>query len=179
LLRGFARWERQRFDDEPVLSSLERDAEVLGGGLAHTLPLPFLRAGAWLGLEGSFDRMQTEASRDLFGLAGAYDHDRFRSELELGVPLPARLTFRAAGSAARESYAHRSVVDLLTDDGVGSADPRRRRDAVLESRVSLERPLGRGVAVELAWRGTRRISNVDLYDYDRSVVGLYLHARSR
>jgi Flp pilus assembly protein TadD len=179
LLRGFARFERQRFDEEPVLSSLERDAEVLGGGLGHSLPLPFLRPGAWLDLEGSFDRTQSEASRDLFGLAGAYDHDRFRGALELGVPLPLRITARLGGSAARERYAYRSVVDLLTDDGVGTADPGRRRDTVLEGRLGLERPVGRGIAVELAWRGTRRVSSVDLYDYDRSVVGLYLHASTR
>jgi hypothetical protein len=179
VLRSFARFERQRFDDAPALASLERDADVLGGGAGHTLPLAFLRPGAWLDLEASFDRAETRATRDLFGLAGAYDHDRFLGSAELGVPLPARVMLRLAGSASRERYAHRSVVDLLTDDGVGTSDPRRRRDSLLESRVSLERPLGRGVSVELAWRGTRRVSNVDLYDYDRSVVGLTVHARTR
>jgi tetratricopeptide (TPR) repeat protein len=175
VLRTFARFERRRYHDPPLLDSLERDGILFGGGLEQILPIG-LRPGAWLALQGRFDRSRTNADRDLFGLEGAYDYDRWGSTLTLHVPLPWQLDVRASASVARERYAHRNVVDLITDDGVGTVDPCRRRDTLIGGRLGIGRSLGRYLRLELGWRGTRRISNVDLYDYERHVVGLYIQA---
>lgn len=175
VLRTFATFERRRYHDPPLLDSLERDGILLGGGLEQILPIG-LRPGAWLALQGRFDRSRTNADRDLFGLEGAYDHDRWRSTLALHVPLFWQLDVNASASLARERYAHRNVVDLITDNGVGTVDPCRRRDTVVRGRVGIGLPLGRHLRLELGWRGTRRVSNVDLYDYERHVVGLYIQA---
>ena len=67
---------------------------------------------------------------------------------------------------------------MITDDGVGTVDPRKRRDTLIEGRLSIGRRLGRFLKLELGYRGTRRISNVDLYGYERHVVGLYIEATS-
>jgi hypothetical protein len=175
VLRSFARFERRSYHDPPLLDSLERDGIAFGGGLEHILPIG-LRPGAWIALRGGFDRRQTDADRDLFGFEGAYDHDRLGGKLTLYLPLPWQLDVRSSVAAGRELYAHLNVVDMITDDGVGRVDPRRRRDTLIGGRVSIGRRLGRFLRLELGWRGTRRISNVDLYDYQRHVVGLYLEA---
>jgi hypothetical protein len=65
---------------------------------------------------------------------------------------------------------------MITDDGVGTLDPRKRRDWLIEGRLSIGRRLGRFLRLELGYRGTHRISNVDVYGYDRHVVGLYIRA---
>jgi tetratricopeptide (TPR) repeat protein len=175
VLRSFARFERREFRDTPFLDSLERDGIVYGGGLEHILPLGF-RRGAWVAVQASFDRTETDADRDLFGFEGAYDNDRLAGKLALYCPLPWRLDVRSTVYAGRELYRNPNVVDMITDDGVGTLDPRKRRDWLIEGRLSIGRRLGRFLRLELGYRGTRRISNVDVYGYDRHVVGLYIRA---
>jgi hypothetical protein len=76
-------------------------------------------------------------------------------------------------SLAYEHYDHANVIDFLTDDGRGDLNPDSRRDLVTDVAISLVRPISRRMDVELGWRFTHRESNVDLYGYDRHVVGLY------
>lgn len=178
VLRAYGSLERKRFADDPSLPSLERDALVYGVGGEHQLPLRIL-PGAWAVVGGSFQRTDTEAERDAFGFAGAFDHDRWSSFLRVRMPLFAGVEATGTIAFAQELYKHRNVLDFLTDNGVGTSDPSKRRDRVFESRLALSRPVGRGVSLEVAYRGLRRASNVDLYDYERHIVGFYVRALVR
>ena len=131
-------------------------------------------SGAWGSLGLRWQRTLTQGSEDLFGLDSAFDHDLFETSLRLEAPLPWRIAASASVSLGLERYAHDNVIDFLTDDGVGSLDPVRRKDLVVETRIGLGRPLTRWSDLELAWRRTDRHSNVDLYAYDRNVLGVTL-----
>jgi hypothetical protein len=171
LLRLHGSGQRLEYDPEPLFSSLERDGWSYGGGLEQILPLP-LREGAWLSWGGGYTRRDTEAGRDLLGFDGAYDHDRFGALARVHVPLPwlLRADLRAAFDAER--YDHANVIDGLTDGGVGRPDPRKRRDDVFGVGALLARPLWGSSELELSWSFCDRDSNVDLYAYDRHVVGM-------
>ncbi len=95
------------------------------------------------------------------------ESDAELTRLEASVATDARF---ALGYA---KYRNPNVFDFLF-----SLDADRRRDLYGELGVKLTRPIHRFVQLELAWRGIRRASNVELYDYDRHVVGLYVRAFS-
>jgi tetratricopeptide (TPR) repeat protein len=177
VLRLFASGEHLDYREEPLFSSLERSGWAYGGGLEHHAP--FLRwPDAWLSLGADFTRRDTKASRDLLGFKGAYDHDRWRGTLRARLPLPWRIDADAAASLAGEFYDNRNVIDALSDGGVGAASPNRRRDVVWRTYLILTRPVLRSTDLELVWHFTDRISNVDLYRYDRTGVGLYLRVHT-
>jgi hypothetical protein len=92
------------------------------------------------------------------------------------VPLVWKLASDAQLAVGYERYDYRNVIDFLTDDGgVGTLSPVRRRDLVLDGRIALVRPVTRAAQIELAWRRLERISNVDIYSYDRDILGVYVN----
>jgi hypothetical protein len=173
-LRLFAEAEALDYDEVAILSSLERDGWSWGGGLEHAAAIPGWE-GAWAALEAGYRRSETEGATDLLGFASAYDHDRWRGLLRLGLPLVWRLHADLVFSWAHERYDHQNVVDFLSGvAGGGSLDPgsaRRRRDGVAELWIRLVRPVTRFADAELSWRYFDRASNVSLYDYDRHIAG--------
>ena len=70
------------------------------------------------------------------------------------------------------------MIDFLTDEGVGTPTPEHRKDTVAEGRIAITRPVTRFLSVEVAWRGSRRLSNVDVYEYHRQIIGTYLRVQS-
>jgi len=171
VLRLFAEGERLDYHEQPFISSLERGGWRYGGGLEHTGLLP-LRPGAWLALGAGYARLDTTARRDLLGFDGAYDHDRWRGSLRSHWPLVWGFEADTSLFLDGELYAHRNVVDALTAGGVGTTDPCKRRDLVLNAGLALTRPVNRWVDLQLVYAYTNRDSNVELYAYDRSVGGL-------
>jgi hypothetical protein len=138
------------------------------------VPLPGWR-GTWLSAGADFLRHDTDSERDpILGFASPYDHDRVRATLRVRGPLLLGFESEASFSWAREDYEHRNFYDLLG----GHLDPSTRRDTVLEGRFSLYRPLTRYAAIELRLQQTDRHSNLDLYDYDRRIVGVYLRVHT-
>ena len=122
-------------------------------------------------------RTNTEASTDLLGFVGDYDKRRLDVDLQLRFPLGSHLHGRLAGSLGWERYPNRNVIDFLTDEGIGTPTPSRRRDAILTATAALGWSLTRNLQIEVRWRGERHRSNVDVYDYKRSVVGVYVTAQ--
>ncbi len=173
-LRLFGLFEQQSYHDPPILTSLERDGIRYGGGVEHLVSMPVLGDRGWFSWGGRFVRTDTEGERDFFGLGPAFDGDRYELRLRAALPLVFGFRLEASAVGARESYDHRNVVDFLTDDAIGDPTPSRRRDTVFELRTALVRPIGRHVDLEFAVRATYRSSNVDVYDYDRRVAGVYL-----
>ena len=123
---------------------------------------------------GRFSRFDASAGRDLFGFGAAYDNDRWDAGIVVALPLGFETSLVASASFGFEHYQHANVIDFLTDDGVGDATANRRRDVVAEYALTLSRPLREHLYLDLSYRVTDRKSNVDLYSYDRQVVGVML-----
>jgi len=172
--RLFASLEEFSYPEEPILPNLDRDGWALGGGIEHFVPVRPL-PDAWFSLGADFRRFETDSDRDpLLGFASPYDHDRwratatFRSALWLGFEGEATLSW------SQERYAHRNLFDALTDDGVGTVTPSTRLDRVLDGHLSLVRPITRYAGVELRLQQISRSSNVDIFEYDRRIIGVYV-----
>jgi tetratricopeptide (TPR) repeat protein len=177
VLRLYSEWEQVSYHEEPLFDSLERDGTALGGGVEHTVPIPGWEQ-AWGALDLRFRRLETDARRDLLGFESPYDHDAWTASLRVHLPLWWGFSAESHLSLGHERYAHRNLYDFLTDDGVGNPDPRERRDTLLEGGLALVRPITRFARAELVWRGFSRVSNVDVYDYDRRVLGFYLRLQT-
>jgi len=170
----YGTWERSSYDDEPSLSSLDQDGRWYSLGVDHTIEVPGLE-GTFVTVGGRWATLDTGSSDDLFGFDSAYDHDRWSAGFAVSAPLPWQVSLGLAGRVGFEGYENVNLVDFLTGDG-GDLDlsPERRHDRVFEYGVTLSRPIRSGLFVDLSWRATNRHSNVDLYTYDRNVVGLAL-----
>jgi tetratricopeptide (TPR) repeat protein len=171
--RLYADLERRSDFEEPTLSSLDQDGLSVGGGIEHTTPLPGW-SGASVTIGGRYARFTSGADRDLFRFGPAYDNTRWDAEASLALPLHFDTSLVASASFGFEHYRHANVIDFLTDDGIGDARAERRHDVVAEYAIGLSRPLREHFFLDLGYRFTKRSSNVDLYAYDRHVVGLTL-----
>jgi tetratricopeptide (TPR) repeat protein len=172
VLRLHAGGERLEYDDAPLSESLDRSGWSFGGGAEHLLPLGKERTG-WLAWGGSYQRRETEATRDDLGFRSAYDGDRYRASLRGSLGLPFQIRARADLYFDYERYAHRNVIAQLSED----SDPaRRRRDQSWSGSLSLRRPLYPGIDLEIHANYIDRASNVDLYGYERAITGVRLHA---
>jgi hypothetical protein len=168
--------ERRAYDDEPALSSLERDGWRLGANLRHAFssarPAP-----SQLVTQLGYARTLTEGRTDAFGLGAAFDAHLVSLDSAFRIALPAQLLLDARLGVAAERFDARNAVDFLSDDGVGDPSPDRRRDFAIDAGVTLTRPITRWLDAQLRIRETRRFSNVDVYDWDRQVVGTQLRLR--
>jgi len=171
-LRAFGNTSWYGYDETPFSSALERDGFAFGTGFEHGARIPGFRDAvfSWFGSWGRFD---SDATRDpLLGFEGDFDRDGYGGGARVSSALPWRFSADLGFSFLREEYANDNLVDYLTDEGIGSATPRKRRDAIWEARLRLVRPITRFIDVELGVRYGDHASNVDLYDYDRWVSGL-------
>jgi tetratricopeptide (TPR) repeat protein len=168
----YADVSHQSYFQKPALTSLDRDGNLYGAGIEQTFAVPGWRpALLTLGARGS--RFQSEATKDVLGFMGAYDNTRWEGNVLLRAPLVWNVQGILGLSLAYEHYDHANVLDFLTDNGHGDPTPTPRRDWVADVGVTLIRPVYRHVDAEIGWHFTRRDSNVDLYNYDRHLVGLY------
>ena len=174
VLRVFAEGERLAYQEDPVLSTFERSGWAFGGGLEHFVPVRVGEERAWISLGAGFRRLETDADPDaLFGFAGDYDHDRWRGSLASQLSLPWSVRATAQVAFAVERYANDNLTGFLTE-----FERDERSDEVWATDVALARPLSRFVDLEVAWSFCDRASNVDLFSYDRHVVGLSLRAHT-
>jgi len=166
------------YDDEPLFSSLERDAVAFGGIARHLFSLPGWEAaqGAW-GLR--YERVVTAAERDVLGFEGDYDRHHFGGDVEVDLPLPWKTTAALELGVAGQIYDNDSLLDYLAQlDAYGVAERRPRRDVLLETGVGLIRPVHGHVDVEVRWRFQQRFSNTEVFGYERHVVGALVRLRT-
>lgn len=147
----------------------DRDALSYGLGVEHFLPLRIDRS--WLSFSGSWDRTVTQEDPDEFGSAdldGDFDYDSWRARGVATLGLPFAIRGQVETSYAYDRYHNNNSTHFFT----ASSGLRKRRDDIISGRVALSRAIVKHVRGEVYWRGTRRISNVDLFDYDKHVAGI-------
>ncbi len=168
--RLFADFAWQMYRETPTIAFFERDAVVFGTGFEHYVSL--LLDDTWGSLAGRFERSQTD-SPVIGRFGGDYDRDLWEARIRLHVPLLWGVLGEGWMAFAHQRYGYDNYLAFMTD-----LIFKRRRDNLLEGRIALSRSVSRFTRLELAWRGTRRNSNISTFDYRRHTVGLYLRFSS-
>jgi tetratricopeptide (TPR) repeat protein len=113
-----------------------------------------------------------------FGARGLeYSYNAHQVLTDLGVRLPAGFELRLAASWTDQPFRHPSTFPPTTGLVAGreyGLPGNRRSDSLLDTEVSLARPLTRHLTLSGSWRYQRNWSNVDVFDYSRNVLGAYL-----
>jgi len=169
-LRGVA--EQRDFADEPALASLERDGWRYAGVLSHSLPVRRW-SGARFTTQLQYARTLTDGGTDADGFGSAFDSDWVSADAVFSTPVGLGIRMETRLLVGYESFDEENRVQYDADGG-GTARRVRRRDTVVDTSLSLVRPLGRFADVELRLRDTRHDSSTGVYDWDRQIVGTYL-----
>lgn len=149
---GYYQWRDYRFD----LSYEEqnRDGQDFGGGYDHSYtagPRTVLRGGAVI------NRYDSEV--------GEYTHTGFGGWLGIVQNLPLELILDVRARYVYQHYDDRSFF---------SGFRTRRRDHVVYVDAALERPITDHLKVSVRYRHEDDFSNVEVFDYDRNIVGGFL-----
>ena len=174
-LRGGA--EHRNFVDEPTEPSLERDGWRYSAGLSHTLPIERW-PGARLTTQLQYARTLTQAGTDANGFGSAFDSNWISADAAFSVPIVFGIRMETRLLFGYERFDEENAVQYSADyDATTNPDPQRirRRDTVIDTSLSFVRPLTRLVDLELRLRDTRHGSTADVYDWDRQIIGTYLH----
>jgi hypothetical protein len=144
-----------------------RDGEGFTVGLLHTVPLFSERA-----------QLRAGYRYHHFGARGReYSYDAHEFLAELAARLPAGFELRVSGSWADQPFRHPSTFPDPDDLVSGLEYPlsgSRRDDSFWQTEVALARPLTRHLTLSGSWRYQRSRSNVEVFDYRRQVLGVYL-----
>jgi tetratricopeptide (TPR) repeat protein len=170
--RLYFRGTRDSYDDVPGRASLERDGYVWALGAEHFLPIRF-RENAWVIGGVRFSQRNTDGRRDVDGFDAAYDRDSWGASLRSSVPIVFGVEARGNLGWSYARYKNHNLADALTDNGVGTDSPDRRRDLTVNTWLGFARPVTDWLEVEVGWGFSDRDSNVDFYRYERHVVGMY------
>jgi tetratricopeptide (TPR) repeat protein len=172
VLRMYGVGEIVEYDEDPLLSSLERSGFEYGGGAEHQWLFGGEQPRGFIAWGGRFDRHEGDAGRDVLNFANAYDRDRWRASTRAQVELPFAVRAYADFFLDAERYDHRNAVEGVIEGGT----PDKRRDLVLTTSLSLRRKLLGPFDLELLAGFEDRDSNVDLYAYRRATAGMRVHA---
>lgn len=196
-LFGDLSWDDYRFEDDDVPDGF---APSLGGGPGTVCP-DVTRPCGPAGLDESRERNRDglwaivgfdhvvpvpELSSELsVGYrfhdydAEGQEYDFSGHEIELGARtlLPWQLTIDVRGSFTWRRYDHPSTFPDPQDVWNGleyGLDSRDKREKIWQADVILERPINDWLVASLRYAYTKDDANVEVFDYDRHVVGGYL-----
>jgi tetratricopeptide (TPR) repeat protein len=144
----------------------DRDGWGLATGVEHVIRVNTLASDLYAGVQGvKYKARGPEYSnRAVDGWVGT------RSRLPAEFFLTAR-----AGFAYRPFANHTSFAD--PSDGIPNAERKRRRDHVKHFEIGIERALTTRTSAALRWSWVDNLSSVDVFDYDRSILGGYFTVR--
>lgn len=94
------------------------------------------------------------------------------------LSLPWSIRAQIEAGYARDEYLNDNLSLALLSLGEGDLEIAPRKDDVASGRIAVSWPILNHVRGEAYWRGTHRRSNVDLFDYDKQIVGLLVHVSS-
>ena len=117
---------------------------------------------------GSF-AAPARARNDVLGHPIAIDRPGGDGAFKLHLPMHFQVTADFTGTLSGDPY----------DRGraASRASNARGLDWTLEANLGISRPLTERTRIELGWRVIRNRSNFEIYDYDRSIWGIYLRTQ--
>jgi len=166
--------EQRDFAADPAAAdaSLDRDGWRYAAALSHTLPLERW-PGARLVTQLQYARSLTHGGTDANGFGSAFDSNWISADAAFSVPMGLGIRMESRLLVGYERFDEENAVQYDADGG-GAARGVRRRDTVVDTSLSLLRPLTKSLDVELRLRDTRHASSAGVYDWDRQIVGTYL-----
>ncbi len=149
---GYYQWRDYRFD--LAYEAQNRDGQDFGGGYDHSYS-----AGSYTVLRGGavINRYDSQI--------GEYTHTGYGGWLGVVQDLPLELILDVRARYVYQDYDNRSFFSAFTT---------RRRDHVVYVDAALERPITEHVKISVRYRYENDASNVDVFDYDRNIVGGFL-----
>ena len=182
LLRGFANFELIDYSTDLFDPSLDASGITMGGGVEWTVPIP--KVGGTTGVTVAYYDTNTNAKKSELTLGdfdGDYDLRSLQLRVLVLVPVWWEIELGAEGRYTRNRYKHENFADFFNQFlTVSAADIEigKRRDHVVGGRIFLSRPIHRYVSVELEWKPSWRMSNLDSYDYKRHMVGMIFRVQT-
>jgi len=143
-----------------------RDGWGFSAGFDHTWPV----AGEKLVLRGGY-RYHHYTSR-----GSEYSFQAHEAQLGFRALLPFEFAFEAFGSYAWQPYRNSSTYPNPGDVFYGRQYPlsgKDRSDNVARVDLVLERPVTDFLVLSLRYAYFDNASNVDVFDYDRQILGMY------
>jgi tetratricopeptide (TPR) repeat protein len=144
-----------------------RDGDGFTLGVLHTFPLLWERA-----------QLRAGYRYHHFGARGSeYSYNAHELLADATIQLPLELELRLAVSWVDQPYRNASTFPDPGDITAGVQYPlsgSRRDDSFFETEVAVARPIGRYLTLSAAWRYQRSRSNVEVFDYERNVLGVYV-----
>jgi hypothetical protein len=149
----------------------ERNRDGYGGavGIDHTVPVAWLRGEVWGSVFGEFyESRGTE-----------YQYDGYGARLGFHSQLPANFSLAVWGGFTHRPYMHPSTYpnpdnpQLLAGEQYALSDT-DRLDNVAEFEIELAHPITDHLIGSIRYGYLSNDSNVDVYDYDRSIIGAYI-----
>lgn len=170
VVRGFGAFEVAEFDTNEEIEPWKRDSLAGGLGIEHVVPIA--PRGSTLAYSYAWLRSITDAepAGGAGGFDGDFDFDSHRVRALGSFALPFSLRAQIEASYTHDDYLNDNFAHALA-----TLENEQRRDDIVAGRIALSRPIVRHTRLELYWRGVSRISNVDVFDYDKHVVGLLVH----
>ncbi len=146
-----------------LIEDRNRDGRAEHAGLEQGLPVDVINTQLTLGTY--FARYHADGTEYSYRGVGTY----VQSDTDL--PFDFSLLLGAG-------YGYRGYLNRTTYENVPPAAADHRRDNVLDTDVALERPIFFDWLIASArWHYTDNASNVDVFDYERSIIGGYLTFR--
>lgn len=169
-VRAFAQVEFSEYDEVPsaLQSPWERDAITTSVGAEYFLPRALDES--WIAVSGAWSHSRTQA-RSLGEFDGDFDYDAWRLRAATALTLPCDVRLDLDASYTHDRYHNDNYAYHVATGFTGF---RKRRDDIMSGRIALSREIVGPVRLEIYWRGARRVSNVDVFDYDKQVAGAVL-----
>jgi len=109
-----------------------------------------------------------------------YDYQGHEFRLGFRSPLPFEFTLDAWGSFTYQPFQHTSTYPASSTVVAGTPYALRtdkRRDDIYQFQVSLERPITSWLLASIRYSWIENQSNVNIFEYDRQIIGGYLTVR--
>jgi tetratricopeptide (TPR) repeat protein len=147
-----------------VRAERNRDGRGEQAGVEQGIPVPAINTQ----LTGTalYTRYHAEGSEYSFRGVGAW--------LTSETLLPWKLTLRLLGGFTYRGYLNDTTFETVAPVGP-SPNSNKRRDQISDVEVAIERPVyWDWLLASARWHYTNADSTVDVFDYDRSILGAYL-----
>jgi hypothetical protein len=152
------------FDTATEGAYRDRDGHGTAVGAEHVVPVKGLDSL----VRGGFELLRYSAR------GGEYSHRAAETWIGTFTKLPAEFALTLRGGFIYLPYNHSTS---FVDPDAPGLEGKTRRDHVKYVEIGLERPISTRTSAEVRWRAVDSASNVDVFDYERSIVGAYLNVR--
>jgi tetratricopeptide (TPR) repeat protein len=156
---------REEFGESAALAEYrDRDGHGLGVGAEHVVTVNSLSSDLYAGVQGIKYKAR----------GPEYSHRAVETWVGTRTRLPAEIFLTARAGFTYRPYNHHTS---FIDPGDATLEGKKRSDHVKRFEIGVERAVTANTSAALRWSWVDNLSNVDVFDYDRSILGGYFTVR--